>query len=108
MTNSIVKEKENFLRYCNIALAIRGAIWGLLIYLPLIIFSWISFSVYLMVILMYAIGFPLACYLSTKKSFNFKYKFVSVQGQWESQEVYYGCIHFISNLIVICYILGLL
>lgn len=52
-------------------------------------------------ILLGAIGFPLACYLSRKKTFNCKNKFISIVGKWESMEIYYGFFHFVCNLYII-------
>ena len=101
MANFFIKERKYFFNYCRLALFIRGLIWGLCIYLALVSFGYISIYDYLIVSLIYGIGFPLACYLSTKKSFNYKNKFVSIVGKWETQEIYYGFVHFICNIYVI-------
>lgn len=100
VANFIIKEKENFFKYCNLALGIRGFIWGLLIYLPLVA-EYISLIELFALSLIYGIGFPFACYLSRKKSFNYKSKFLSIIGKWESQEIYYGFVHFICNAYII-------
>lgn len=100
VANFIIKEKVNFFGYCNLALGIRGFVWGLLIYLPLII-EHISLIELFALSLIYGIGFPFACYLSRKKSFNYKNKFISIVGKWETQEIYYGFIHFICNAYII-------
>ena len=100
VANFIIKEKENFFKYCNLALGIRGFIWGLLIYLPLVV-EYISLVELFALSLIYGIGFPFACYLSRKKSFNCKNKFISIVGKWESQEVHYGFIHFVCNAYII-------
>ena len=100
LANFFIKEKVNFFGYCNLALGIRGFIWGLLIYLPLTV-EYISISGLIMLSLAYGIGFPLSCYLSRKKSFNYKSKFISIIGKWETQEVYYGFIHFACNAYII-------
>lgn len=34
IANSIVNERKDFFKYCNVALFIRGLIWGLCLYLP--------------------------------------------------------------------------
>jgi len=101
ISNFFVKEKINYFKYCNLALGIRGFIWGLCLYLALVLFNYISHLEYFIVSIIYGIGFPLACYLSRKKSFNYKSKFISIVGKWESQEVYYGFIHFVCNAYII-------
>lgn len=101
VANFIIPEKKYFFKYCNLALGIRGFIWGLFIYLSLVVFNYISILELFISCLIYGIGFPLACYLSRKKSFNYKNKFISIVGKWESQEVYYGFVHFICNAYII-------
>lgn len=105
IANTIVKERKDFFNYCRVALGLRGAIWGALIYLPIVALGYINIPLYLLAMLMYGVGFPLACWLSTKKSFNYSSKYLSIVGEWESQEIYYGVIHSIVNIILIGYIL---
>ena len=101
IANFFIKEKENFFKYFYLALCIRGMIWGLFLYLALVLFDYISYLEYIIVSIIYGIGFPLSCYLSRKKSFNYKSKFISIVGKWETQEVYYGFIHFVCNAYII-------
>ena len=101
MANFIIKEKVSYFKYCNLALYFRGMIWGLFIYLALVLFNYISYLEYIIISIIYGIGFPLSCYLSRKKSFNYKNKFISIVGKWETQELYYGFIHFICNAYII-------
>ena len=101
LANFIIKEKENFFKYCNLALGIRGMIWALCLYLALVLFNYISYLEYIIISIMYGIGFPLSCYLSRKKSFNYKSKFISIVGKWETQEIYYGAIHMIVNIYLV-------
>ncbi len=101
VANFIIKEKVSYFKYCNLALYFRGMIWGLFIYLALVLFDYISYLEYIIISIIYGIGFPFACYLSRKKSFNYKSKFISIVGKWESQEVYYGFIHFVCNTYII-------
>lgn len=103
--NYFVKERTDYFKYCKLALGIRGAWWAFFIYLGLFGFGFITWYIYLLAILMYAVGFPLACYLSTLKSFNYKSKFISIDGEWESQESYYGFIHMVVNILIVCIIL---
>lgn len=101
IANFIIKEKVSYFKYCNLALYFRGMIWGLFIYLALVLFDCISYLEYIIISIIYGIGFPFACYLSRKKSFNYKSKFISIVGKWETQEIYYGFIHFICNTYII-------
>jgi len=101
LANFIIKEKVSYFKYCNLALCFRGMIWGLFLYLALVLFNYISYLEYIIISIIYGIGFPLACYLSRKKSFNYKSKFISIVGKWETQEIYYGFIHFICNAYII-------
>ena len=126
IANFIVNEKKDFFKYCNIALGLRGLLWGLILYYSIYnpqsiinlliinfnyIFStnfelvvlpnYINMFEYLIISIIYGIGFPLACYLSRKKSFNYKSKFISIVSKWETQELYYGFIHFACNAYII-------
>ena len=126
IANFFIKEKVNYFKYCNLALLIRGIFWALIVYSSLfngqgiinffitninyifnlnigslIVKSYINIFELLILSLAYGICFPLACYLSRKKSFNYKSKFISIVGKWETQEVYYGFIHFICNAYII-------
>ena len=101
LANFIIKEKVSYFKYCNLALYFRGMIWGLFLYLALVLFNYISYLEYIIISIIYGVGFPFACYLSRKKSFNYKSKFISIVGKWETQEIYYGFIHFICNTYII-------
>ena len=101
IANFIVNEKKDFFKYCNLALFFRGIIWALCLYLALFIFGYINIFEYLIISLIYGIGFPLACYLSRLKTFNYKNKFVSIVGKWENQELVYGLMQGIALWYVI-------
>jgi hypothetical protein len=101
LANFIIKEKVSYFKYCNLALCFRGMIWGLFLYLALVLFDYLSYLEYIIISIIYGVGFPLSCYLSRKKSFNYKSKFISIVGKWETQEIYYGFIHFICNTYII-------
>lgn len=101
IANFFIKEKQNFFGYCNLALGIRGFIWGAVLYLGLFIFGYISYFEYFFIAIIWGMGFPFACYLSRKKTFNYKNKFISIIGKWETQELYYGFIHFVCNLYLV-------
>lgn len=105
IANFIIKEKEHFIMYCETALFIRGFVWGLILYLSLFIFNFISLFEYFILSFIYGVGFPLGCYLATLKSFNYKSRFISIMNKWELQEVYYGFIHMLCNSYLVWSIL---
>ena len=100
IANAIVAERENYTGYCQVALGIRGMWWAAIMYAPLL-FVGLAWYVYVIAVAMWAVGFPLACWLSTKKEFAYANKIVSVVGRWETQEVYYGVVQMVANLIVV-------
>lgn len=135
IANFIAPERENFNAYCNTAIALRGLFWGALLYLGLYIgeaniinafvFVYnilpyfdilpyavatneitISLATYIVAILIWTIGFPLACLFSryTKEKI-IKNKFISINDRWESQEIYYGMFQMIANYIIVYTIL---
>jgi len=57
-------------------------------------------------ILIWTIGFPLACLFSryTKEKI-IKNKFISINDRWESQEIYYGMFQMIANAVIVYTIL---
>lgn len=82
-----------FIKYCRVALGIRGIYWWLPTLAPLYFvgFSIVSIAVAVAVL---SIGFPIACEVGYK--FNDKIKFnkygLSIEGGWEIQEAVYGVI----------------
>ena len=88
--NTIVKERENYLGYCQVALAIRGLYW----WLPLLTFmAMVGITSYWLAILgsiLLGIGFPLACYIGSKLDYNGKFWKINYSKGWENQELVYG------------------
>ena len=88
--NAIVKERENYLGYCQVALAIRGLYW----WLPLLMFmAVVGITSYWLAILgsiLLGIGFPLACYIGSKLDYNGKLWKINYSKGWENQELVYG------------------
>lgn len=95
MANFFIKEKEDYLNYCRLALSIRGFIWWtpILILLGFIdLLSWYQVAINSIIL---AVGFPIGCELSKFWNFEYKSKFLSISGNWEKQEVIYGFIQFV-------------
>ena len=105
LANFISNEKDDYYEYCIIALFIRGMYWSIILYLPLVLFGYISTIDYSIASIIYGIGFPLSCYLSTKVYLNYKSKYISIVEEWETMEAYYGVFHFIVNIFIVWSIL---
>ena len=76
-----------YLKYCRVALVLRGIYWAVPTLAPLF-FTNINPLVVIGCIVWLCVSFPLACELGyyTTKLWNFKY----MTGGWEHQEVWYG------------------
>lgn len=95
IANFFIKEKEDYLNYCRLALNIRGFIWWtpILILLGFIdLLSWYQVAINSIIL---AVGFPIGCELSKFWNFEYKSNFISIVGNWEKQEIIYGFIQFI-------------
>ena len=95
LANFFIKEKEDYLNYCRLALSIRGFIWWtpILILLGFIdLLSWYQVAINSIIL---AVGFPIGCELSKFWNFEYKSKYLSISGNWEKQEVIYGLLQFI-------------
>ena len=95
IANFFIKEKEDYLNYCRLALSIRGFIWWtpILILLGFIdLLSWYQVAINSIIL---AVGFPIGCELSKLLDFEYKSNFISIVGNWEKQEIFYGFIQFI-------------
>ena len=97
-----VKEKEDFVRYCKVALAIRGMWWATFMYVGLAVFGVVSWWTWLFAVVMFGLGFPVACEIGKRfDKVRFVRKWVHVEGAWEVQEVAYGLVHMVVNVVVV-------
>ena len=92
IANSIVSERVNYKKYCQVALALRGFVWfapmyAVLCYAELI--NWIEVAVISIVL---AVGFPIAAYAGRNWDYNKKFGILEFKRGWENQEVVYGLI----------------
>lgn len=103
VANMVVDEKKDFARYCNVALGIRGLLWGLMLYAGVFALGFISWYVWLGAGCLWAVGFPMACRMSRKIEWRYRSKWLSVKDRWELQEVLYGVFQMLAFvLVVIC------
>lgn len=90
--NAIVKERENYLRYCQVALAIRGLYWWLPLLMFMAVIGITSYWVAILGSILLGIGFPLACYIGSKLDYNGRFWLINYSKGWENQELVYGLI----------------
>ena len=88
--NMIVKERENYLAYCNIALGIRGLYWWLPLMLFMAVIGITSYWAAILGSILLGIGFPMACYIARITKFEFTWWKISCVDAWERQEIVYG------------------
>lgn len=83
----LFEPKTHWLAYCRFCLFLRGLIWWLPVFVPLI-FAGLYGAPLLAVAL--AAGFPLACELGYRTKFIFTFKKFEVNTAWARQELLYG------------------
>lgn len=89
--------RAQWLAYCRLCLAIRGLIWWLPVFVPLL-FAGIYAAPLLAVAL--AVGFPLACELGYCTKFIFTFKKFEVNTAWARQELLYGAMQDLAFMIL--------
>lgn len=95
IANYFFKEKENYLIYCRFALALRGFIWWTPILSLLYCIDLISWYMFIINSIFLSFGFPFACELSKYWKLEYQSRYLSIQTNWEKQEVIYGVIQFL-------------
>ena len=92
IAEAIISEKVNYERYCQVALAIRGLVWWMPVYVVLGfagIASWIEVMIASIVL---AIGFPVACKIGREWKYEARFGVLEFKRGWENQEIVYGAI----------------
>nr|DAP00345.1 MAG TPA: hypothetical protein [Caudoviricetes sp.] len=89
--------RARWIAFCRACLAIRGLIWWLPVFVPLV-FAGIYGAPLLAVLL--AAGFPLACELGYRTKFSFAFKSFEVKTAWARQELFYGAMQDAAFLIL--------
>ena len=87
IVGKFIDPKVRWLGYCRACLFLRGLLWWLLVFVPLV-FAGIYGAPLLAVAL--AVGFPLACELGYCTKFIFTFKKFEVNTAWARQELFYG------------------
>lgn len=89
--------RAHWLAFCRVCLFIRGLIWWLPVFLPLV-FAGLYAAPLLAALL--AGGFPLACELGYRTHFKFRLKKLEIGSAWARQELFYGAMQDIAFLIL--------
>ena len=92
IANYIVKEREDYKRYCQVALALRGFVWFAPMYAVLGVAGLINWIEVAVISIVLAIGFPIAAYAGRNWDYNAKFGVLEFKRGWENQEVVYGLI----------------
>ena len=92
-----IDPKARWLAYCRLCLAIRGLIWWLPVFAPLV-FAGLYAAPLLAVLL--AAGFPLACELGYRTKWTVKFRDFESRDAWGRQEIFYGAMQDAAFLIL--------
>jgi len=99
LATHIVKDyKYNFIKYCRVALTIRGIYWWLPTLAPLYFVGINPVNIAVAVVFL-GIGFPLACEIGHRTSKLWSFKFM--ENGWVHQEVWYGFMQDIAIIYLI-------
>ena len=93
----LFEPKTHWLAYCRLCLFLRGLIWWLPVFVPLV-FIGVYIAPLLAVAL--AVGFPLACELGYRTRFKFNLKKLEISTAWARQELFYGAMQDAAFLIL--------
>ena len=97
IVGKFIDPKVRWLGYCRACLLLRGLLWWLPVFVPLVfagIYAAPLFAVAL------AAGFPLACELGYRTKFSFAFKKFEVKTAWARQELLYGAMQDAAFLIL--------
>lgn len=88
--NLIVKEREDYELYCQVALGLRGFYWWISLYVFMAFIGLVSYYEAIIISILLGITFPIAAYISTKLDYNGKFWIINYSKGWENQELIYG------------------
>lgn len=101
IANFFIKQRNDYLNYCRLALGIRGFFWWVL---PLSFLYFINLIVLWQLVfglIVVSVGFPIAGELSRYVCIEYRSRFLNLSRGWENQEVIYGFFHFIGITLMI-------
>lgn len=89
--------RAHWLAFCRVCLFIRGLIWWLPVFVPLVFVG--LYAAPLLAVLL-AAGFPLACELGYRTKFKFRLKKLEIESAWARQELLYGAMQDLAFMIL--------
>ena len=89
--------RAHWLAYCRLCLAIRGLIWWLLVFVPLLFAGVYTAPLFAVAL---AVGFPLACELGYRTKWTIKFRAFEASDAWGRQEVFYGAMQDLAFIIL--------
>lgn len=89
--------RAHWLAYCRLCLFLRGLLWWLPVFVPLV-FAGIYGAPFLAVVL--AAGFPLACELGYRTKWTLKFRAFEASDAWGRQEVFYGAMQDLAFIAI--------
>ena len=105
IAQAIVKQENDYTRYCEVALTIRGFIWWLPLFAMLFMIDLISIYSLIVALTMLSTGFPIAAYLGKNINFEYRSKYFNTSRGWENQELVYGFFHWIALWYTIIFLI---
>ena len=93
----LFEPKTHWLAYCRLCLFLRGLLWWLPVFVPLIFAGLYAAPLFAVAL---AAGFPLACELGYCTKFSFAFKSFEVKTAWARQELFYGAMQDAAFLIL--------
>ncbi len=98
VARKIIKDpREHWLGYCRVCLFLRGLLWWLPVFVPLL-FADVYTAPLLAIAL--AVGFPLACELGYRTKWTLRFRAFEASDAWGRQEVFYGAMQDAAFLIL--------
>ena len=98
IARKIVKDpREHWLGYCRVCLFLRGLLWWLPVFVPLLFADVYTAPLFAVAL---AAGFPLACELGYRTKWTLKLRAFEANDAWSRQEVFYGAMQDAAFLIL--------
>ena len=88
----IVKQTENYRKYCQVSLGIRGVYWWLPVLSVMYLAGVVSWWYVVIGSVVAGAGFPVACELGKNWKYTLQSRWLNMHPGWENQEVVYGLV----------------
>ena len=97
IVGKFIDPKVRWLGYCRACLFLRGLLWWLPVFVPLLfvgVYGALLFAVAL------AAGFPLACELGYRTKWTLRFRAFEASDAWGRQEVFYGAMQDLAFIAI--------